>query len=75
MQMLGIDDLMQLSSIYDFISEEDIAEDAKHASFKTSANEVHIKPYANVVDRNNSPDEPNVNKPIPAIEVGISIDF
>lgn len=73
--MLGIDDLMQLSSIYDFISEEDIAEDAKHASFKTSANEMHIKPYFNVVDRNNTVEEPNVNKPIPAIEVGVSIDF
>lgn len=42
----------------------------KHKSKKPS-----VRPYISINDLNNSDDEPYLNKPKPAIEIGVTFDF
>ena len=70
-------DLLQTSSVYDFISDKSMITDEKCRDMleKRKDEKQNVKPYIAINDLNNSDDEPYLNKPKPAIEIGIEFDF
>lgn len=49
--------------------------DPGDALVKQKPKKPSVKPYISFNDLNNSKEEPNVNKPKPAIEVGVEVEF
>ena len=70
-------DLLQTSSVYDFISDGSLMNDEECGKSleKHKDEKPNIRPYIEINDLNNSKDEPHLNKPKRAIEVGIEIEF
>ena len=70
-------DLLSTSSIYDLISDGSLMNDEECGKIleKHKDEKPNIRPYIAINDLNNSDDEPYLNKPKPAIEIGIEFDF
>ena len=71
-------DLLQTSSVYDFISDVSIMSDEECGNALENKNRFdkpNVRPYIAITDLNNSKEEPYLNKPKRAIEVGIKVDF
>ena len=69
-------DLLNTTSVYDFIAgnlitDEQCGETLQRKQHKSS----DIRPHVAIVDLNNTKDDPYVNKPKRAIEIGIEFDF
>lgn len=67
----------ETSSVYDLIDQDDLLNgvDPDSILVKHKPQKPSILPYAKINDLNNSKNEPNVNKPKGAVEIGLKIEF
>lgn len=66
----------QTSSVWDLLSGDPLAGvDPSQVLCKPKPKKLNPRPYIAIDDLNNSDDEPYLNKPKPAIEIGIEFDF
>ena len=69
-------DLLDVSSAYDFIAGDLMTdEECGEALQKNGYDMPSVKPHVAIVDLNNTKEEPYVNKPKRAIEVGVEVGF
>ena len=64
-------------SIYNLYDRDRVGEgiDFNEIMHQKRLNKPNPRPYVAINDLNNSDDEPYLNKPKPAIEIGIKVDF
>ena len=70
-------DLLDVSSVYDFIAGNLMTDEECGAALqkKNGSQMPRVRPHIAIVDLNNTKDDPYVNRPKRAIEIGIKGEF
>ena len=70
-------DLLALSACSDILCHDVEMTEQQMSQLRTQdeKSKLHIKPFIDVIDMNNSDDDPYANKPKPAVVIGIKGEF
>ena len=75
-QAMSFLDLLQTSSVVDLIQYDPLLTDEELEGFQKHKNaKPNPRPYVSVNDLNNTKEEPYLNKPKAAVEIGVKFEF
>ena len=75
-ETLSFLDLLQTSSVIDLIESDPLLTDEELEGFqKKKPTKPNPRPYISVNDLNNTEEEPYLNKPKAAVEIGVKFEF